>query len=115
MNIRQRIVKLAGVIKQAQNANVGRGDYYLSTNETPEGSGSNRGLPGPYDGSPANASVPDKKKEESRLDRTMGYRTNDVSLSVVSRDGNQMSGGGGIHFGDVVGMSPSGEGVVTLF
>jgi len=114
MTIRERIIKLAWTVKQAQ-ANVERGSYFSSNYDTID-SHERSPMGGPYGGSPANPSKPDQTKPDTRLDRTMSYRR-DVSLSIVSRDGNQESTGGygGVHFGDIVNVAPSGEGVVTLF
>jgi hypothetical protein len=119
-NLNDRIVKLAMVIRQAENiklaqTNTGMGDYVQGLGQNP-GDAYRMWNPGDAGGQPTNPSMPNPiSRDERNKDERLQYHKFNVSMSIIDRGGAMPVDSGGIHFGDIVDIAPAGNGVVTLF
>jgi len=109
-NFRNRILQLAGKIKEAQN--VGRGDYYGSTNET-IGDPERMPMGGDYGGSPSQPARPPIDFGDERKRRKQ-YPRFDFWIGFTSKDGPQGDSIGGSSADQPFAVGAGEGGSVTL-
>ena len=102
------------MVRQAQ-ANVGYNEYVENSSRDTIGDISRNWNPGDMGGQMANPSRPPTiNRNERGEDERLKYIRYDVSMSIVDRGGVSPTDSG-VHFGNIVDVSPGGDGVSVLF